>query len=157
MNTNEVDTRDIAEISTDISEWVVAQQKRRTPEFLRIGVLASEGELVEMPSYDNLYGVARRLDLRVRPDQAYKLAQMIIEAVEGGLGEMESDRVQLHIEMPERLQHEVVPSVAQCTPHRNPYTTYYRNSNRLAGEDGMVERMMRFSPNIFDSADLGGQ
>lgn len=123
MNTNEVDTRDIAEISTDISEWVVAQQKRRTPEFLRIGMLASEGELVEIPSYDNLYGVARRLDLKVRPDQAYKLAQMIIEAVEGGLGEMESDRVQLHIEMPERLQHEVVPSVAQCTPSRGHMVT----------------------------------
>ena len=123
MNTNEVDTRDIAEVSTDISGWVVAQQKRRAPEFLRIGVLASEGELVEIPSYDNFYGVARRLDLRVRPDQAYKLAQMIIEAVEGGLGEMESDRVQLHIEMPERLQYQVVPSVAQCTPSRRYMAT----------------------------------
>ena len=127
MNTNEVDTVDTAPQLTDISEWTVAPQQRRVPEFLRIGVLATEGELVEIPSYDAFRGVARRLDLRIQPDQAYKLAKMIMEAVDGGLGEVEQDRVQLHIELPNPLGHNIrmglETGVAQCTPSRRYMAT----------------------------------
>lgn len=109
-------------------EFVVKPPVRRSPEFLRFGINTTEARIVERPNVETAFPMYHyTIQLRFKPSQLYQMSKKIMEAVEGGLGDLEMDTIELNIDMAGqqstlRTMADPPPVSGLCTPHRMRFT-----------------------------------